>query len=319
MSKEDLRKLIIEIIKEVEDEEPYDPENDHKEPENWEIDPDVGGKSFEDDEIWPGSDIAGGKKGGTMFPHGQGYPNSPYRKGRKLTKKDLEKILHIDQVDATEKQQEKFGKECQKYTYDFIKKNMPWVFTYGHKGEYEDKMHYPFAPYFSNDYQSHEVWLDGFYSTVDSQRGHFVHWLNFPKEQLKGAAKYNKHWILRYKWAKQIHQQYPTFEQDLKKLMNFLGELYKSSPITASNPKNYPLYVSLYDTTKRLGGHEEGGWWYDEDDLIQSYKVNNYKDARKAAVHFLRTMGQADLNGKPLIVLEKEKGSKSGKEPPTYS
>ena len=319
MRKDEFRKLIFEVIKEIEDDKPEDWENDPNEPEIA-PDSDIEGKPYEDDEIWPGSDIAGGKKGGTLMPHGHGYPNSPYRRGRKLTKSDLEKILRIDHIEGVpENNQNKFGKECQKYTYDFIKKNMPWVFTYGYKDEYEDKMWHPFAPYFSNQYESFEMWLDGFYEAVARELGHFKHWINFPKEQLKGAAKYNRHWILRFKWAKLMQQQYPTLEQDLNKLSKFLGELYKNSPNASDNPRNYPLYVSLYDTTRRLGGHEEGGWWYDMDDLIQSYKVNNYKDARKVAVHFLRIMGNADLNGKPVIVIEKEKGSKAGKEPPSYS
>ena len=300
MNKEELRKLIMEVIKE--------------------IDPDIEGEPFDDDNIWPGSDIEGGKVGGTMFPHGHGFPGNPFRKGKKLTKSDLEKILHISYIDGvSEEDQDKFGKKCQKYSYNFIKKNSPWILTYGHKEEYGDKMWYPFAPYFSNQYQSFGYWLNGFYEEVNRQLTHFEHWINFPKEKLKNAAKYSRHWILRYKWAKQVQQQYPTIKEDLSKLIAFLGKLQNNSPTDATNSKNYPLYISLYDTTRRLGGHEEGGWWYDVDDLIQSYKVNNYKDVRKVAVHFLRIMGQADLNGKPVIVLEKEKGSKINKPPPSYS
>lgn len=285
------------------------------------IDPDIEGLPLGDDDIWPGSDIEGIKTGGTGVPYGHGYPNNPLRKrGKKLTKQDLDKILFIRSIEGvSDKDKNIVGKRAQSLTYQYIKKNFPWIFTYGYKEEYGDKIWYPFAPYFSNQYETYESWLYGFSDTVRMQLDSITHWLNFPKEQLKGAYKYNRHWILRYKWARDMIKLHPTIIQDFTKLTNFLSKLYQYSPDEASNDKNYPAYVTLYDTTRRMGGHEEGGWWYDDDSMIDSIKVNSYKDARKAALHFLKIMGRADLNGKPLIVLEKEKGIRGDKPPPTYS
>jgi hypothetical protein len=286
-----------------------------------EPDDELEGKPFDDDDIWPGSDIGGVKQGGTGFSHGQGYPNNPFRRrGRKMTKDDLRKILFINNLEGVkDEDKEKFGRLCQRLAYQFIKKNAPWIFTYGYKEEHGDKMWYPFAPYFSNQYQSFDYWLNGFSDVVSQQLDSFEHWIKFPKEQLKGAAKYNRHWILRYKWAREMMKQHPTLVQDLSKVKDLVSKLYRYSPEDATNDKNYPAYVTLYDTTRRLGGHEEGGWWYDDDDMVDSVKVSNYKDARKAALHFLKSMGSADLNGKPLIVLEKEQGSRGNKPPPSYS
>lgn len=286
-----------------------------------EIDPDIEGEPLGDDDIWAGSDVGGVKPGGTGFSHGQGYPNNPLRRrGRKMTREDLSKILFINNIEGVEESdKEEFGQFCQKIVYQFIKKNSPWMFTYGYKEEYGDKMWYPFAPYFSNQYKSMEYWLNGFSDVVSQQLDSIHHWLKFPKEQLKNAAKYNKHWILRYKWARDMIKQFPTLERDLSQVRNLVSKLYRYSPEDATNDKNYPAYVTLYDTTRRLGGHEEGGWWYDDDDMVDSVKVSNYKEVRKAAVHFLKSMGSADLNGKPLIVLEKEQGSRGNKPPPSYS
>lgn len=285
------------------------------------IDPDIEGLPLGDDEIWAGSDIEGIKKGGTGVPYGHGYPNNPLRRrGRKLTKQDLDKILFIRSIEGVStKDRHEAGRKAQSLTYQFIKKNFPWIFTYGYKNEHNDEIWYPFAPYFSNQYETLDAWLYGFSDAVRMQLESIRHWLHFNKEQLKGAARYNRHWIKRYKWARDMVKLHPTIEQDFQKLTNLLGKLHQYSPDEASNDKNYPAYVTLYDTTRRMGGHEEGGWWYDADSMIDSIKVNNYKDARKAALHFLKIMNRADLNGKPLIVLEKEKGTRGNKPPPSYS
>ena len=294
----------MECIKEIDDESP--------------IDPDIEGEPLGNDDVWSGSDIAGSKIGGTSFPHGFSYPNWSNRR-KKLTREDLEKILHINTIyGVSEEYSKKVSKRDKEATYNFIKKNCSWVMNYGFKEEYGDKILYPFAQYFTNS-DNFSDWTESFYSELINQLHHYKHWIEFPKEKLKGAAKYNRHWILRYVWARQIQKQYPTLERDFTNIVNFLSQLSQHSPTNPKDESNYPLYVSLYDTTRRLGGHEEGGWWYDVDDLIQSYKVNNYKDMRKVALHFLKSFSRADLNGKPLIILEKQKNSRGNKPPPTYS
>ena len=85
----------------------------------------------------------------------------------------------------------------------------------------------------------------------------------------------------------------------------------------ATNELNFPLYVSLYDISRELGGYEEGGWWYDSYKLIDSIHVKNPTEVLPAAEKLYNKIHNFD--GKPEIVIEKEEGSQSRKERPTYS
>ena len=295
------------------DEEP-DPENVN--PFDSEIDSDKGLSSFD---IRPGSDLsAGDKVGGTSMPHGYGHPSWTNR-SRRMTRKDLNNILQIGYIEGVNEDDEyNHSKVDQRATYNFIQKNFPYIFNYGHMSESWPKtMWYPFADYFGNE-GSFLDWRSDFEGQVGEQLQSFIHWRDFDKRELKNAAKYNRHWILRYKTAKDDAKKYPTLERDLRSILAFLTKLYDHSPSNPKNPTNYPAFVSLYDTTRRLGGGEEGGWWYDQDDLIHSIPVKNYQEVRKAAVILLRLVSEADLNGKPLITLEKESGGRGNKPPPSY-
>jgi hypothetical protein len=86
-----------------------------------------------------------------------------------------------------------------------------------------------------------------------------------------------------------------------------------------SNPQNYPAVVTLYDVTRDLGGHEEGGWWYDWKTAVKSVAVNSPEEAQAAARQLYGLIGQADLDGKPVIELEKTAGAiEAAQQRPRY-
>jgi len=85
----------------------------------------------------------------------------------------------------------------------------------------------------------------------------------------------------------------------------------------AHNELNYPLHVSLYDVTRAFGGYEEGGWWYDKYELIDSIEIHNPSQRIPAAEELYSKIGK-NMDGRPKIYIEKEKGSQE-KEPPTWS
>ena len=85
----------------------------------------------------------------------------------------------------------------------------------------------------------------------------------------------------------------------------------------AHNELNYPLHVSLYDVTRAFGGYEEGGWWYDKYELIDSIEIHNPSQRIPAAEELYSKIGK-NMDGKPDICIEKEKGSQE-KAPPTWS
>jgi hypothetical protein len=83
------------------------------------------------------------------------------------------------------------------------------------------------------------------------------------------------------------------------------------------NVLNYPLFVSLYDVTRVLGGFEEGGWWYVKYELINSIEIKNPNELVPTAEKLYAEINNFD--GKPVILVENEKGSQIIKDPPQYS
>jgi hypothetical protein len=331
MNKDDLKKLIkesiLEVLREVDKDEKSDDSQEYKpeknDPEELEVDPDVDSKAYGEDDIWPGSDIAGIKKGGTGFRHGDGHSGWNSNRRNKLDKKDLWKILHINYVNGVaDKEKENTSDVLKQSTYNFIKKEMPWVLeyhNYGSKWEYpyKDEPSYPFVSHFNNE--PNEEWLSRFREEVTSQLDFQTHWMEIPLEKLKNTARSNRHWIARFKTARDILKRYPTFKADLNKLVQYLSKLDDFLPTNPENPDVYPIFVTLYDVEQRLGGHEEGGWWYDKSNVIQSIKVNSYKDMRKAVAQLIKLIPSADMNGKPVIELEKVSGDSENEDVPEYS
>lgn len=110
-------------------------------------------------------------------------------------------------------------------------------------------------------------------------------------------------------------------QQILAKIIEYENHLNQNKYFQ-DNPddqRNYPLFVTLYDLTRLPGGHEEGGWWYDHYTVVDSVKVNSYKEAEATAKKFYSQIGQADMDGQPIIHLERKSGSQANKTPPTYN
>lgn len=238
----------------------------------------------------------------------------------RLTKKDLEKIVHINNISGvSEEDKAKVGEQDQKTVYSYIMKRMPWLINYGYQSEVDRTWHAPFAEFFGKE-TIHEHWTEYFSSTTERVLSDFTHWIRFPTEQLKGAAKYNPHWIKRFKWARETLIKHPTFEKDLTELRNYLWDLNKRSAENPENQKNYPLYVSLYDSQEGYGGPEEGGWNYTHNTLLDSIKVNSYKEVRKATAVLIKRMYDLVQGAEnPRIILEKEEGGEQTKGKPSYS
>jgi hypothetical protein len=68
----------------------------------------------------------------------------------------------------------------------------------------------------------------------------------------------------------------PTYDHKLERKNR--RELFKK------NGTCLPFYVVCYGVARRYGGREEGGWWYDVQNIMEGgvRKVYGFKDARKA-------------------------------------
>lgn len=111
-------------------------------------------------------------------------------------------------------------------------------------------------------------------------------------------------------------------DQDIKNIIKISDTYHKLYSLIhhrddPQNELNYPLYVSLYDITRALGGYEEGGWWYDKYELIDSIQIRTPSELMSTVEKLYEKIGRS-FDGKPTIVVEKERGSQE-KEPPQYS
>jgi hypothetical protein len=98
--------------------------------------------------------------------------------------------------------------------------------------------------------------------------------------------------------------QYDNLWKDLNNIRNTYND-----PSDVESIENYPLFVSLYDNTKLFMGHEEGGYFPNKYDLIDSYQAKNPKQAENIVKHLLNSIKKFDLDGRPHIYFEREKGS----------
>lgn len=48
---------------------------------------------------------------------------------------------------------------------------------------------------------------------------------------------------------------------------------------TMNNTTTSTLYVNVYDITRNYGGPEEGGWWYDCGEPLESHRVSSEPEA----------------------------------------
>jgi len=72
---------------------------------------------------------------------------------------------------------------------------------------------------------------------------------------------------------------------------------------------SYPAYVTAYDITREFGGHEEGGWYYTNYAVIDTYpkQANSEEEVVAIAKKMLKIIG--DVDGKLRIFAENEVGS----------
>lgn len=230
--------------------------------------------------------------GETNFPHGSGYPNA---------KKDYDKVVHTDSIyGVDDADMHKYNTTYAQKVIQYVNQHLPWV-----KG------------YFNEDnYSEHtEVW--GVTSAVERVISNFRHWANEKEENVtrQGAPEW---WSGMYKKAQRIVQEFPNVMQELEKYYKFLEFINDESPDNVENQENYPLHVTLYDVTRALGGQEEGGWWYDNNQMVKTFKVTSFAQAEKAAKLLYNEIQKADLDGQPRIVIEKKPGGEN-KEAPNYS
>lgn len=242
-----------------------------------------------DDWVRPGSDLEPGMKiGGTNFPHGWGYPN--YRP-KHNDDEDFEETAQLDHiVDVPYEHSDQDSKKRTGVLYKYIKDKMPEF--YQKFKSYIDSL---FAKY--KDYSTIHDLLISFIDLAKTEPSH----KNVPNE-LKNINITDQD----IENVKKIHDTY-------HKLYNLIH--HRDDP---QNELNYPLYVSLYDITRVLGGYEEGGWWYDKYQLIKSIQIRTPSKLLPTAEELYGTIDRT-LDGKPRILVEKESGSQEEEEPPQWS
>ena len=240
-----------------------------------------------DDWVRPGSDLEPGMKiGGTNFPHGMGYPNY---KPRVDDIKDFEETCELNHiVDVPLEHSDEDAEKRKQALYAYIKKKQPDFYN-------------KFKDFIEDEFKN--------YSSTYDIISDFRRWLPFSIENPEHPN------VSSYLRAKAT----PEDIEVVNKIDDIDYKLYSliHHRDDATNELNFPLYVSLYDITRALGGYEEGGWWYDSYELKNSIEVKSPSEVLPAAEKLYNEISYFD--GKPRIVIEKHKGSQSEKEPPTYS
>lgn len=109
----------------------------------------------------------------------------------------------------------------------------------------------------------------------------------------------------------------------------FLSDSVKCDPCNSTGwtgvPDNQIVYVNAYRVTREFGGHEEGGWWYDNYECIEVFPVKNKAaDVMADALleehsHIVHGDISSVLGGAELRVLIEEKPKESEtRERPHY-
>jgi len=229
-----------------------------------------------------GSDMdADFNKGETNFPHGNGYPN---------VDKDYEKVVSIEVIYGTdERAYEAWSAHEALNVTKKAKQLFPWITI----------------P--TDSTNLHYIW-----DSISRSVTGILYWIEDKTQYLEGWRKEEKDNALK------IAQQYPDLQERWNEYNDFISLTYQSSPDSVENPKNYPVFVTLYDRTRRMGGHEEGGWYYDYYEVIDSHSANNYPHAEKIAKYLYNKSHRGDLDGQPWIILEKKTGSQVDDSPRTY-
>ena len=231
--------------------------------------------------------------GKTNFPRGQGHPNVDAR---------YKKVVHIDHITIPDKMRDDYNNKYSKTVVNYIRKQLPWIFTT--------------SSYYADGLRGTSD-VDEMYRIVKDAYDRYRHWINDTGES---SPQDPEHWAVEREKSKKIKAQHPNIDEDFKKFDKFMEDfIWSEAPDNPDNKQNYPLYVSLYDITRNLGGHEEGGWWYVHHSAVKSIEAKSPEQAEKIAKMLYNKIDSLNLDGKPIIILEKEKGSENTKEAPTYS
>ena len=226
--------------------------------------------------------------GQTNFPHGQGYPN--YRP-KSNDDEDFKEVAYLDHIDGVPYEHSKQDNK-KRFTmlYNVIKRK------------------------YSDFYKKYQTFVDDLFAK-NNYLPKIGNWgilgaLHFTKENpthsnvpdtLKGILVNDNDIEI----AKKLETLY---HNELYTLLH-----HRDDP---TNELNYPLYVTLYDTVRAFGGHEEGGWFYDKYTIVNSVEINNPNQLLPTAEKLYANI--SGLDGKPCIVVEKEKGNRI-KGRPSYN
>lgn len=225
--------------------------------------------------------------GQTNFPHGQGYPNYRPKHNDNEDFKEIAYLDHIDGVPYEHKTQD--NKKRFTMLYNVIKRKYAEFYK-----KYQNFIDDIFA---DNDQLPDSNW--GIHSSLYFTKENPTH-SNVP-DKLKGIEVNDDDIEIANKLENLYHNE-------LYKLLH-----HRDDP---QNELNYPLYVTLYDIVRAFGGHEEGGWWYNKYTIVDSIKITNPNQLLPTAEKLYSEIN--NFNGKPCIVVEKEKGNRI-KDPPHYN
>jgi len=242
-----------------------------------------------DDQPPISGDTEGIEPGETGMPRGQGYPNSKY---------NIDKVISLGYIGGvTPEEVKRYDEKYARQLKNYIKTKVPWLLPYEQ---------------YSYDYLSTVSDITNF---VYNAGNRFRYWLNtdLSLDVFRDNPDLDRQ---RKQKIDNIVEKYPDALNQLDKLEEYLAYVEKDSPENPENQSNYPLFVSLYDKTRELGGHEEGGWWYDVNRLVESKKVNDFKQAENAAKFLYNRIRSLNLDGQPQIILEKRSGSEDSTQNP---
>lgn len=189
---------------------------------------------------------------------------------------------------------------------------MPWLSLYDTETGY-------YGPDKLDDYIKEESSsaLTALIDAINRRTKTFKHWAHVTDAEMETLKSESWRVEARQK-ALAILKKYPDAVDQIEKFEQYEQFLNQEDPNNPEYESNYPLYVTLYDLSRHLGGSEEGGWWYDSYDMVNGFRVKSYAEAEKAAKILYNSIPRADLDGQPIICLEYKKGSRVTTERPTY-
>lgn len=244
------------------------------------------------------------EKHSSNFPHGHAYPN------RKLS---YDKVVELNSIyGVSETNVEEFSRKHLRSVYTYVKKHMPWLSLYDTETGY-------YGPDKLDDYIKEESSsaLTALIDAINRRTKTFEHWAHVTDAEMETLKSESWRVEARQK-ALAILKKYPDAVDQIEKFKQYEQFLNQEDPNNPEYESNYPLYVTLYDLSRHLGGSEEGGWWYDSYDMVNGFRVKSYAEAEKAAKILYNSIPRADLDGQPIICLEYKKGSRVTTERPDY-